>query len=176
MTTPKAQTLQQRLGFFDDDLKQPKHDELMLWLDNNIEKIVNEKFNEPYTENDISSIIKRESIKIDNILEHFNSSIQYFENQLTKTDKERKELPQSLQYTDNELNDFIEKKNKKKQVLQQFNLNISIPAKPRITRIYKKWELPVTTNNYQNKYTIGFIDFAATFNIPVLESVGKSVG
>ena len=45
MTKPKANTLQQKMGFFDEDLKMPKHDELMLWLDKNIEHILNESFN-----------------------------------------------------------------------------------------------------------------------------------
>lgn len=33
MTKPKAQTLQQRFGFQDNELSTPRHDELMLWLD-----------------------------------------------------------------------------------------------------------------------------------------------
>ena len=172
MVKPKAQTLQQRLGFFDEDLKSPKHDELMLWLDNNIETIVNEKFNKEYTAENIKVIIERESKKIQNIIDNYNSSIQYFEKQLTLTDRERNELPQSLRYTNDELNEILEKNNRKKQILQQFNISVSIPSKPRITRIQKKWELPVTTNNYQNKYTIGFIDFVASFNVPVLELGG----
>lgn len=40
MTAPKAQTLQQRMGFADPDLKSPKHDELMLALDRNMDAIV----------------------------------------------------------------------------------------------------------------------------------------
>ena len=39
MAKPKAQTLQQKLGFFDEDLKKPKHDEIMIWLDQNIGSI-----------------------------------------------------------------------------------------------------------------------------------------
>lgn len=37
----KAQTLQQRFGFQDDDLKSANHDEIMIWLDENIEVIMN---------------------------------------------------------------------------------------------------------------------------------------
>lgn len=37
---PKAQTYQQKLGFFDEDLKKPKHDEIMYWLDSNVENIM----------------------------------------------------------------------------------------------------------------------------------------
>lgn len=37
MAAPKAQTLQQRFGFMDNDLKKPKHDDIILWLDKYIE-------------------------------------------------------------------------------------------------------------------------------------------
>ncbi len=40
MATPKAQTLQQHFGFQDKDLTTPKHDEIMMWLIDNIEKIL----------------------------------------------------------------------------------------------------------------------------------------
>jgi len=39
MAAPKAQTLQQRFGFADKDLTTPKHDEIMVWLDANLESI-----------------------------------------------------------------------------------------------------------------------------------------
>lgn len=40
MATPKASTLQQKLGFRDGDLKTPKHDEMMLWLDANMARFL----------------------------------------------------------------------------------------------------------------------------------------
>ena len=40
MAKPRATTIQQRFGFQDGDLKTPKHDEMMLWLDSNLLKIV----------------------------------------------------------------------------------------------------------------------------------------
>ena len=36
MAEPKAKTLQQKLGFFDEDLKSPVHDDILKWLDNNL--------------------------------------------------------------------------------------------------------------------------------------------
>lgn len=36
---PKAKTLQERMGFRDDELTTPKHDEIMLWLDENAERL-----------------------------------------------------------------------------------------------------------------------------------------
>jgi hypothetical protein len=37
---PKAKTLQERFGFSDPDLKTPKHDAIMMWLDRNIEHVL----------------------------------------------------------------------------------------------------------------------------------------
>jgi len=42
MTKPKAKTIQQRFGFADTDLRTPKHDEIMLWLDQNIVSVIKE--------------------------------------------------------------------------------------------------------------------------------------
>ena len=41
MAKPKSQTIQQRFGFMDKDLKSPKHDEIMLWLDDTVENHFN---------------------------------------------------------------------------------------------------------------------------------------
>ena len=37
---PRAKTLSERFGFMDEDLKKPKHDEIVLWLKANIESVV----------------------------------------------------------------------------------------------------------------------------------------
>ena len=38
MKKQRANTVQERFGFADDDLKKPKHDEMMLWLDKHAEE------------------------------------------------------------------------------------------------------------------------------------------
>lgn len=40
MAEPKIKTIQARFGFADPDLKKPLHDEIILWLDANIEDIL----------------------------------------------------------------------------------------------------------------------------------------
>ena len=40
MSKPRAQTIQARFGFADADLKTPKHDEIMLWLDQHASDVV----------------------------------------------------------------------------------------------------------------------------------------
>lgn len=49
MARPKGQTLQQRFGFQDSDLTTPQHDEMMLWLDENIDTVLSEFLKKPTT-------------------------------------------------------------------------------------------------------------------------------
>ena len=44
MARPRGQTLQQRFGFLDEDLKAPTHDEIMSWLTANIDQVIIELF------------------------------------------------------------------------------------------------------------------------------------
>jgi len=54
MTKPKAKTLQQRFGFLDDDLTTPKHDEMMIWANDNAKQLVSEVLGEPLDVLDIT--------------------------------------------------------------------------------------------------------------------------
>ncbi|MEI8047084.1 MAG: hypothetical protein WCI92_06875 [Bacteroidota bacterium] len=172
MTKPKAQTIQQKLGFFDDDLKKPKHDELMLWLDSNIEKIVNKLFNQPFTEKELEHIKDRERVKTRTIIKEYESSIASWEKELGLSISEKRDRPSAIQRSDEELQKYISEIKRKKLILEQFDFSSQISAKPRITRIDKKWELPITTASNNNKSTIGFIDFCASFSLPHLSLSG----
>lgn len=44
MAAPRGSTLQSRFGFQDKDLTTPRHDEIMLWLDDNVERLIDEAF------------------------------------------------------------------------------------------------------------------------------------
>lgn len=44
MAEPKLRTIQARFGFADPDLKNPKHDDIIKWVDDNIEDILMELF------------------------------------------------------------------------------------------------------------------------------------
>ncbi len=49
MTAPKAKTLQARFGFSDPELTTPKHDQIMLWLDANIDQVLADVFKPEYS-------------------------------------------------------------------------------------------------------------------------------
>lgn len=172
MTKPKAQTLQQKLGFFDDDIKKPKHDELMLWLDSNIERIVNELFSKPYSEQEKAAFIDLANTNIKSVLDWLNKSLESCNDELKKTPFARQQMPPACRRTDSEISESILNLEMQITFLKNYKINIHLPEKPKITKIKKTWELPVTTNSYSSKFTIGFIDFTAFFNIPVLEFLG----
>lgn len=44
MARPRGQTLQQRFGFLDDDLKTSSHDEVMTWATEHVEQVIIELF------------------------------------------------------------------------------------------------------------------------------------
>ena len=177
MTKPKAQTFQQKLGFFDEDLKKPKHDELMLWLDKNIKEIVNNLFNKPYEENEIQSIKQKTSEKCQFIIDYYERKITSLKNELNSSESGKKILGILYQtHTKEELPELISESEKKLEFIRKFIANIVVPDKPEITNIHRKWELPVTTTNYSSKYIVGFIDYAASFKIPKIELTGYSYG
>ena len=47
MSEPKAKTLQERFGFADPDLKTPKHDAIMFWLDTEMPAVLSQLFGAP---------------------------------------------------------------------------------------------------------------------------------
>lgn len=70
MSKPRARTLQQRFGFMDDDLKTPKHDEIMLWLDMNIHEILTKTYwGTKWDKNWVNTCQKRATLAISNTLQ-----------------------------------------------------------------------------------------------------------
>jgi hypothetical protein len=55
----KATTLQQKFGFVDSDLKTPKHDEIMIWLDANMKEIVTRLENQQWTQRQVEEVKER---------------------------------------------------------------------------------------------------------------------
>ena len=85
MKPKQANTLQQKLGFLDDDLKKPLHDEIMLSLNSKIENIVNDIFYKPISDQEIeiikdkaNSIIKKFIADRNELIEYYSKQIKYY--------------------------------------------------------------------------------------------------
>lgn len=137
MAAPKAQTLQQRFGFMDNDLKSPAHDEMMLWLDKNAIRIIEELglYEPSWDANSGWSKIKDEAkqavtyaIKFQNLTDRYSSA---------------------------EIAAWYE-------CIDDYN---TTPAYIDISESAKvKWEVVVKKQDYRSEYIIGFIDLAVYFN------------
>jgi len=141
MKKKEPNTLQQKMGFFDEDLKKPQHDEIMLWLDKNAEEIINSLF---FKEGKISEK------KISNLLESAN---EYKKAALNTHDYKLK--------SDSTPKDDLQKHEKIINYLNQWESFDEIPSIPPIKINQRTWEFPVISsiNNYtNNKYTVGFVD------------------
>ena len=189
MAKPKAKTLQQRLGFFDDDLKKPEHDDIIKWTDKNIESILFKLYNlENWSENSKSNLIE----KVDKItskelpeekksLKKLKSELEKNLESLKESKKKFKENPEDSYYIEDRIEREekecdekklkIEKSEKKIIYLETFEgLGNDLPKrnKPRITE--RIWEYTVTNQSHnQNtgyksaKNVIGFVDLKVNF-------------
>lgn len=154
MAKPKAQTIQQRFGFMDDDLKKPKHDELMKWLDGCIEEKLLEWIG-------VSSECTAEEI----VEAKQNASI----NCTARIEALKKELEKEKYYPAYGEKGEIEKAEKISNLEKQIewaSKPVEIPPSPskkppvRITK--KQWEKPIKSNDY----IVGFVDMVVHFALP----------
>ncbi len=184
----KAKTLQQRLGFFDDDLKKPEHDDIIKWTDNNMESILFKLYSlenwsdkakndliekvEKITSKDLSD--EKESLK------KLKSEFDRLSKSLKDDKKDLEEDPDSSWKKDRverqekeyeEQKEKIEKSEQKIIYLEKFKgLGNDLPKrnKPRITK--RIWEYAVTNQSHNRntgyksaKNIIGFVDIKVNF-------------
>jgi hypothetical protein len=162
MAKKETATLQQKLGFFDEDLKKPKHDEIMLWLDSNIEDLVKQNFQVQAQPGQV------EALK-DQTINDIKLAIDWKLTMLEKLKAEALSIPTKAK----ELQERIDMEQKKVDYMLGWNGFDSNPkVVPEILR--KIWEYTITTQgSYQNgnssKFTVGFIDYAVTVKYPRYE-------
>lgn len=153
MAKPKATTLQQRFGFLDDDLKTPKHDEIIMWVDANMEAILTEIIN-PNSEWEIGKELQAEIDATPIAVNEF----------LTNYAKQTKETSGMNYYRPSYLEDYANKYTQ----LSAWNGLGNMPPKPNLRAIKKRWEQPIVSR----EYTVGFVDIYATYEMPCLSVKG----
>lgn len=197
MAKPKAKTLQQRLGFFDDDLKKPEHDDIIKWTDNNMDAILLKLYNlENWSENaknglieKVEKITKKDLSEEKDFLKNLNSELDSISDSLKKYRKDLKNEPNDS-WTKNRVEDYekkyeeqkakIEKSEQKIIYLETFKgLGNELPKrkKPRITE--RTWEYTVTNQSHNRntgyksaKNIIGFVDLKVNFIFNKLSVTG----
>lgn len=171
MKPKQANTLQQKLGFFDDDLKKPLHDEIMLKLNDKIEDIVNELFYKPLSENELEKLKDKAIRVIDTFIKDRTILIDYYRKCIEEYSK--KDSSEDYARWTKEYEEKLEVELNKIAKYKDFKGFNNKPERPRIKLKQKIWELPVTTQSHyssgyssgsSNKYTVGFIDMAVSFD------------
>jgi len=163
VSKPRARTIQQRFGFQDMDLKSPKHDEMMIWLDENIVEVISSLISYSPTwpnELELKTNLKTKAKKHIN---HISSRRKQYESYLAMPELHpSSKMDYELAYT--------EYSNREKNFLAWFeSLNLGqTPSKPPLEQIIStSWEQPIGTGR-DNKYIVGFIDLVAWIKVPRL--------
>lgn len=172
MAAPKATTLQQRMGFSDPDLKSPQHDALMLALDMNIEAI-------------IDSILpplvgewKYEQSGFKELKDKLNSDYwtRRREVELKMTNEIWEQVKRPLNGEEwakinAEVERIMEPETPDIEAISARELAAARAAADAATpdlsrKIAKKWEVPITTGQSNNPFTVGFADMRVTVTEP----------
>ncbi|MBI3152767.1 MAG: hypothetical protein HYZ21_11580 [Chloroflexi bacterium] len=167
MTQPRANTLLKKMGFMDQDLKRPKHDEIMIWLNNiinsqNLMEWINipDLFDHRFSDNSKYLIDKYK-----NFSPGFSYLLPEAEKRLNEgfihwPEKWRQEEIRSTEEFIIEHKKLIENEMSIKKLFTDEYLISIIPRKPIIKIIEKKWDKPITSGS---NYIIGFIDLSITY-------------
>jgi len=157
---PKAKTLQERLGFLDDELTKPEHDEMMIWLDANIDTIVVDLFPTEWTAaeraaherqiEDARLVFAKRLISgadlAPDVAQHarlLKAEIEHWRKH-GDVHKEREHM--------NRLDGFL------RGVAADTPVPAVAPDRPPFRVVKKEWEVPVLNGTFP----IGFIDFSVT--------------
>jgi len=143
MAEPKIKTHIQQLGFFDHDLNSSSHDQTMLWLQENINKVINNLYYEPI-----------EQWEIDRLVNSTKEKIQEHLPELIRRNKHRQGFEKYI--------DLI-------NTLQEWDGTEILERtwtrpEPKVHSV--KWEVCVerTGRTSSDKFTLGFIDMSVSYS------------
>ncbi|WP_407504929.1 hypothetical protein [Elizabethkingia meningoseptica] len=181
MAEPKAKTLQMKLGFFDEDLKKPMHDDILKWINENAENFVYDLF--PSLKSWDENRVKFLKNYCYNLVSKKTKELEtQIEKNIIKIEEYKKE---ENTLNANYFSDLIEEKVKRNEFLQNkiaFYKNSidlqELPKREPIIILEKEWEFPVTsqskssTGYVSSKNLIGFIDLRLKFRYTSLSISG----
>ena len=153
---PRAQTLQQRFGFGDNDLKSPNHDLLMRWLVEQVPTLGN-RWLKPigFSEGAIQGMRKQAANAVKNAIASCLDNIVHLEN--------------SKRWSDNIPSIDTRIQEKRARIAEYDNWQgLGIPPETSIDLAKIEWEKPIMSG----KYIIGFIDLVVWYTCPELAIAG----
>jgi hypothetical protein len=151
----RANTLQQRFGFADDDLKKSEHDGILLWLDDHAVEFV--KAIIEWTDVWPARLVEQKVKGVTDVLKARAATLQ---ETIARHDKFGREL----------LKDESERTRKEVALIDGYQGLGNPPS--REVRMTKIWEAPVTQSGATTKYVIGFLDMVVLVENTELEVAG----
>lgn len=145
---PDSNTLQSKFGFRDEDLKTPKHDEIILWLDENMKNIVYKILDIKEGEWD-SALVESLTQKATS---HVNERILWVKESIRKSSES---TIRNTYY----LTSLIERN---KEELSKLEAWQHLAPSSKIPTIKTTWEYPIKNGNF----LIGFVDMLVNVSIP----------
>jgi hypothetical protein len=176
----RSNTLIERFGFNDSDLKKPLHDQIMKWLNNNIHEVVQG------VALDIGAIKDTSTTWNDDLVSKWhNRANEFMRKKVDRLTEEIQRLDDSISDTDKRLSNnsdsqgwIRERLDKDKttrdtytRILDQCKSwqGLGDPPENPILKVRKKvWESPVVSEQYKSKYTVGFLDMEVEADIASL--------
>ncbi len=176
MTAPKAKTLQARFGFSDPELTTPKHDQIMLWLDANIDQVLTDALCEEWTVTYINGVtIDNELIEISQAktaLQKLSDRADGIVNRINELKNGYSQYEWEIRHKQDELKSIRPDIEALTAIAKEA---IQIPPKAKwVIRHNKKiWESPIVSESArtartisQSSYTIGFVDMKVMYSQP----------
>jgi hypothetical protein len=164
MAQPKAQTIQQRFGFMDNDLKSPIHDTIMLWLDSNVENIVKKMFDwsDQWDTSQITELEERVQNLISEEIVNIQRKIDELQKDKQETEEKINEGGMLLRFSYHsyiaDYEESLKSYNQKIEFLSGWNGLGTAPVRP--FNLHKHWEYPVKSD----KFIVGFIDMLVLYH------------
>ncbi len=173
MARPRGQTLQQRFGFLDDDLKMSSHDDIMTWLTEHIEQVIIELFWDSAWPADERRLVEQEAQAVVNqtaaalVLTEWQARAVLAEkiglNTIHAADAvQRAAIERSIP-------DLIRASQQQAAEYRRRYTGLTLPPRPLFAVDKVVWELPLQT---QSKFLVGFVDLYVAVRQPRLALTG----
>jgi hypothetical protein len=158
MAKPQAKTLQERMGFVDQDLKTPGHDAIMLWLDDYVKPCLQDwlgvhewPLQERALQQSRAEDYQAYTQDTHVALQRAREAVERYQGEASYERTWRESAQRTVAQATT--------------ALAAPTVELALPAFPRLSVQRTRWEHPIVTGH---SYTVGFVDMMVTYRHPVL--------
>jgi len=173
MARPRGQTLQQRFGFLDDDLRTVSHDEVMTWLTEHIEQVIIELFWDSAWPADERRLVEQQAQAVVNqtaaalVLSEWDAR-EALARKIGLTAAYAADAVQRAAI-ERSIPDLISASQQEAAEYRRRYTGLTLPQRPLFAVDKVVWELPLQTDS---KFLVGFVDLYVAVRQPRLVLTG----